>query len=99
MEKIISAISKRKDNKYFWIGLVSVVLVMIQEFLKILGISTNFNLLDVNIVNFINALFAVLAFIGVVINPTTPGLTDSDNKQPEVNPDEKIDKNNNIETK
>ena len=60
----------RIKNKAFWLSLIPALLLLIQAVAYVFGFS-----LDLSAV--VNALFAVLAILGVVTDPTTAGLGDS----------------------
>ena len=62
----------RIKNKAFWVALIPAVLLLIQVVAAVFGYLGN-KLLDV-----VNAVFAVLVILGVVTDPTTKGITDSD---------------------
>ena len=68
----------RVKNKYFWITLIPAILILIQTVLNIFGVSYDFGVLSDNLISAVNALFVVLTIIGVVNDPTTKGIKDSD---------------------
>ena len=68
----------RVKNKYFWITLIPAIIILIQTVLNIFGVSYDFGVLSDNLISAVNALFAVLTIIGVVNDPTTKGIKDSD---------------------
>ena len=63
----------RIKNKAFWVALIPAVLLLIQVVAAVFGYNLGNKLLDV-----VNAVFAVLVILGVVTDPTTKGITDSD---------------------
>lgn len=67
----------RAKNKTFWLALVPAVLLLIQAIAQVFGYALDFGELDKNLINVINALFVVLAILGVVADPTTAGISDS----------------------
>ena len=68
----------RLKNKYFWITLIPAVLILIQTVLNIFGVSYDFGVLSDNLISAVNALFVVLTIVGVVNDPTTKGIKDSE---------------------
>lgn len=68
----------RAKNKNFWITLVPAILLLVQTVLAPFGYKWDFGVLNQQITAIINALFAVLSIVGVVNDPTTYGLKDSD---------------------
>lgn len=67
----------RIRNRNFWITIVPALVLAVQLFANIFGVSLDFGDLGNRIVAFIDALFAVLAIIGVVNDPTVATLSDS----------------------
>ena len=68
----------RIANKAFWIALIPAVLVLIQTIAAIFGYKLDLGEIGNNLISFVNALFVVLAILGIVNDPTTKGLSDSD---------------------
>lgn len=68
----------RIANKSFWIALIPAVLVLIQAIAAIFGYKLDLGEIGNNLISFVNALFVVLAILGIVNDPTTKGLSDSD---------------------
>lgn len=69
----------RVKNKMFWISLIPAVIVLIQTIAAVFGFTIDLSELGDNLVNVINAVFVVLAILGIVIDPTTAGAGDSEN--------------------
>lgn len=75
---------ERIKNKAFWVTLIPAVALLVQLVLGIFGIElSNIDGISAQLVDVVNALFAVLAILGVVSNPLTKGLTDKDKKENE----------------
>ena len=68
----------RLKNKTFWLALVPALLLVVQTVASLFGYAWDFVVLNQQIAAIINAVFAVLAILGVVTDPTTAGVTDSD---------------------
>ena len=68
----------RIKNKYFWLSLIPALLMLVQVVLNLFNISYDFGVLTEELKLIINAVFVVLAIIGVVNDPTTSGITDSE---------------------
>lgn len=64
-------------NKNFWLAMVPAVALLAQAFMAIFGVELNFGATIDRVIVFVNALFVVLVLVGVVNDPTTAGLTDS----------------------
>lgn len=68
----------RAKNKAFWITLVPAVLLLIQVIAAVFGYTINMGELGDKLIAVVNALFAVLSILGIVADPTTKGITDSE---------------------
>ena len=64
-------------NKNFWLSIVPAILLLVQYVAAMFGYEWDFVVLNQQLANIINALFAVLAILGVANDPTTAGLSDS----------------------
>lgn len=67
----------RVKNKNFWLTLIPAVLLLIQVVVAPLGYQWDFGVLNEQLAAIINALFAVLMILGIVNDPTTDGIADS----------------------
>ncbi len=67
----------RIKNKNFWLTLIPAVLLLIQVVVAPFGYQWDFGVLNEQLAAIINALFAVLVILGVVNDPTTDGIADS----------------------
>ena len=64
-------------NKTFWTAFIPAVLLLIQVAASIFGFTIDFGDLGNKLLAFVDALFVVLAILGIVNDPTTHGLSDS----------------------
>ena len=62
----------------FWLALVPAILLLAQAVAAPLGYKWDFANLGTQLTGIVNAVFAVLSILGVVTDPTTAGVTDSD---------------------
>ena len=67
----------RLVNKNFWLSLIPAVLLLIQAVGAPLGMTLDFGELGNQLLAIVNAVFAVLAILGIVNDPTTDGMGDS----------------------
>ena len=67
----------RVKNKTFWLTLIPAVLLLIQVTAAVFGYTLELGGLGDKLLDVVNALFAVLAILGVVADPTTKGVSDS----------------------
>lgn len=68
----------RIKNKTFWLTLIPAALLLVQAVSAPFGYTWDFVVLNQQLAAIINALFAVLAILGVVTDPTTKGVGDSE---------------------
>lgn len=67
----------RIKNKSFWLALVPALLLLVQVCAAPFGYEWDFGVLNAQLAAIVNALFAVLAILGIVADPTTRGMGDS----------------------
>lgn len=83
----------RIKNKQFWISLIPALAILVQAVAAVFGYTLNLEELVGKILAVVSAVFAVLAILGVVVDPTTAGVGDSARamsyEEPWVDPAEK----------
>ena len=67
----------RISNKMFWLAIIPAILLLIQTIAVIFGIDLQIDTLNDQLINIVEALFVVLAILGIVVDPTTSGVGDS----------------------
>ena len=67
----------RLKNKAFWLSLIPALLLVVQTIASLFGYNWDFVVLNQQIAAIINAVFAVLTILGIVVDPTTAGFGDS----------------------
>lgn len=67
----------RWKNKTFWLTLIPAVLLLAQVVAAVFGFTLELGALGDRLLDVVNALFAVLAILGIVADPTTAGVGDS----------------------
>lgn len=67
----------RFKNKTFWLSVIPAVLLLIQVVAAVFGYTLDLGELGDRLLDVVNALFAVLALLGIVADPTTKGVGDS----------------------
>lgn len=67
----------RIKNKTFWLSLIPTVLVLIQVVMRTFGVELDFGELGNNLIAIVNTVFVLLGILGVVVDPTTTGISDS----------------------
>ncbi len=68
----------RIKNKNFWIALVPALLLLAQVVASVFGYSLDLGDLGNKLLAVVNAAFAVLSILGIVTDPTTKGVSDSE---------------------
>ncbi len=67
----------RIKNKTFWLAIIPATLLLAQAVLALFGVTWDYTVVSEQLVGVVNALFVVLAILGVVTDPTTEGVADS----------------------
>lgn len=67
----------RFKNKAFWVALIPAILLLIQVVAAVFGFTLDLGDLGNKLLDAVNALFAVLTILGIVVDPTTAGTGDS----------------------
>lgn len=67
----------RIKNKFFWLALIPAVMLLVQTVVALFGISLDLGEVANKLIAIVNAVFVVLAILGVVNDPTTSGVSDS----------------------
>ena len=68
----------RLKNKAFWLAIIPAVLLLVQTVAAVFGFSLDLGEIGEKLLDVVNAVFLVLGIIGIVVDPTTQGLSDSD---------------------
>ena len=67
----------RIKSKSFWLAIIPAVLLLIQVVAAVFGFGLDLGDLGNKLLAVVNAAFAVLAILGIVVDPTTQGVSDS----------------------
>lgn len=68
----------RLKNKTFWLTAVPAVLLLASQVLKLFGVEWDYSGLADQLTAIVGTIFAILALLGVVNDPTTQGVGDSE---------------------
>lgn len=68
----------RVKNRNFWVAIIPAVLLLVQVVANVFGYVLDLGDLGNKLLDVVNAAFAVLVILGVVTDPTTAGVSDSD---------------------
>ena len=67
----------RIKNKAFWLAVIPAVLLLIQTVAAVFGYTLDLGEIGNRLIAVVNAVFGVLVVLGVVVDPTTAGVSDS----------------------
>lgn len=68
----------RFRNKQFWLAVIPALALVIQAVLALFGWEWDFSTLVGKLLAVVDAVFALLVILGVVVDPTTAGVGDSE---------------------
>ncbi|EAC2431456.1 TPA: phage holin [Listeria monocytogenes] len=68
----------RMQSKVFWVSIIPLVLVLIQQILGWFGVTVPAETINNEALDMINSVFLLLGVLGVVNDPTTGGASDSE---------------------
>lgn len=67
----------RIKNKTFWITIIPAIIVLIQLVASLFGFDIDLSEISGKLVAIVDAVFVILAILGIVVDPTTAGIPDS----------------------
>ena len=79
----------RVSNINFWLTLVPAMILLVQVVAGILGFELDLSDIGDKLLSLVNAVFAVLVILGIVNDPTTATLSDSEQAMTYIKPKEK----------
>lgn len=68
----------RIKNKAFWVAIIPAILLLIQVVAAVFGYTLDLGDLGNKLLAVVNAVFGVLVILGVITDPTTTGISDSE---------------------
>ncbi|MBC1631850.1 phage holin [Listeria welshimeri] len=68
----------RIKSKVFWVSIIPLVLVLVQQVLGWFGVTIPADTINREALDMINSVFLLLGVLGVVNDPTTKGVNDSE---------------------
>lgn len=68
----------RINNKAFWLAIIPAILIFIQAVASVFGFVIELGELGNKLLNVVESAFIILAIVGVVNDPTTSGISDSE---------------------
>ena len=76
----------RIKNKEFWLAIIPAMVLLIQAVGNVFGIEIDLGETGTKLVQVVNTVFVVLTILGIVVDPTTDGVGDSNRALGYVNP-------------
>lgn len=67
----------RLKNKMFWMSIIPAVILLITQICGMFGLEINLSEIGDYLLDIVTTIFAILALLGVVADPTTAGMGDS----------------------
>ena len=67
----------RVNNKQFWMALIPALALVVQAVAAVFGWELDFSSLTGKLLAVVDAVFALLVILGIVVDPTTAGIGDS----------------------
>ena len=67
----------RIKNKTFWMTVIPAIALVVQAVAAVFGYTLDFSTLVGKLLGVVDAVFALLVILGVVVDPTTAGVGDS----------------------
>ena len=71
----------RRNNKVFWVTFIPAVIVLVKCVASVFGFTLDLNELGDKLVDVVDAVFVILGILGIVVDPTTEGVSDSTQAQ------------------
>ena len=68
----------RVKNKQFWMSLIPAIALVVQAVAAVFGWELDFGTLTGKVLAVVDAVFALLVILGIVVDPTTAGVGDSE---------------------
>lgn len=68
----------RFKNKNFWLTIIPAILLLAQVIMGLFGVKIDVGDVGNKLIDVVNSIFAVLALLGIVTDPTTKGISDSE---------------------
>lgn len=68
----------RIANKQFWLYIIPAIVLLIQAVANVFGYALDLSDIGNKLIEVVNAVFSILVIVGVVTDPTTKGVSDSE---------------------
>ena len=68
----------RFKNKAFWVALIPAVLLLVSQICAIFGVQIDTTVVSDQLIGIVGTVFTIFVLLGIVTDPTTQGVNDSD---------------------
>lgn len=68
----------RFKNKAFWVALIPALLLLVSQICAVFGVQIDTAAVSDQLIGIIGTVFAILTLLGIITDPTTHGINDSD---------------------
>jgi len=68
----------RVKNRAFWIAIIPAIALLGKQVLELFGVNVDFTNVSKELLGIIETVFVILAIVGVIADPTTTGISDSE---------------------
>ena len=68
----------RLKNKNFWIAMIPTVLLLVKPILELFGVDIDLGEVGNALLSVVDSAFVLLAVLGIITDPTTAGMSDSE---------------------
>ena len=68
----------RIANKQFWLQIIPAMVLLIQAVANVFGYALDLSDIGNKLIEVVNAVFSILVIVGIVTDPTTKGISDSE---------------------
>nr|DAO75274.1 MAG TPA: holin [Caudoviricetes sp.] len=68
----------RVKNRAFWIAIIPAIALLGKQVLELFGVNVDFTNVSKELLGIIETVFVILAIVGVITDPTTKGISDSE---------------------
>lgn len=68
----------RAKNKVFWLTMIPALCLLASQVCRLFGVEIDLTFISEQLTGIIETLFVILGILGIVVDPTTKGLGDSE---------------------
>lgn len=68
----------RLKNKSFWTTMIPAVILLVMQVCKLFGLNLDLSGISSSLLDIVSTVFIILTILGIVNDPTTNGISDSD---------------------